>query len=82
MNATQRKATTLVQGYVIQGWALNARSWDRPIVEVKCYSVKGALPAEWEATKQDGTIGKARIYRTTQVLKRADKRINVDSFTR
>ncbi len=79
--ATRKPPVTIVQGYIIRT-RKHGTPWYGSMDSLTCYAVKGQLPGEWDAVKSDPTIVEACIYRTTQAVKRADKRINVDSFTR
>jgi hypothetical protein len=77
--ATRKPAPTVVLGYIIQTWKAGDLFHHD---DIKCYAVKGQLPSEWEAVKGDPTNVEGRIYKTTQALRRADRRINTDHFKR
>jgi hypothetical protein len=70
----------LIQGYIIQTWKAGDRFFEH--TDIKAYAEKGQLPEAWEKVKADESIVEARIYRTSQIVKRADRRINADSFKR
>jgi hypothetical protein len=76
----QRQKGTLVLGYVIQTWKQGDRFFEHE--DIKAYAVKGQLPEAWAQVKSDTSIVEARIYKTTQATKRADRRVNADHFKR
>lgn len=71
---------TVIHGYVIQTWR-SGDAWYQHS-DQKAYAPKGQLPEEWEATKGNPEVVEAKIFSTTQALKRADRRIIADQFKR
>lgn len=76
----QQEKPTVVRGYVIQTWRAGDQFFQHQ--DTKAYAPKGQLPEEWDQAKQDETIVEAKIFSTSQAVKRADKRIIADQFKR
>jgi hypothetical protein len=76
----QRQKGTLIFGFVIQTWR-DGQQWYQH-EDVKAYAPKGELPEAWANVKANPEIIEAKIFKTTQLVKRADKRKLSDSFKR
>jgi hypothetical protein len=76
----QRQKGTLIFGFVIQTWRAGDDWYQHS--DQKAYATKGELPEAWANIKADPEVVEAKIFKTTQLVKRADKRKIADSFKR